>query len=81
MTFAMFGVVTSTIYSLKLLPPRPPHRQIRFYFWMAVQWILIPFTLIGFGSIPGIDAITRLMLGRYMGFWVTPKARLAKNAH
>jgi len=79
MTFAMVGVVTSTIYSLRLLPPRPAHRPTHYYLWMGLQWILIPVTLIGFGSIPGIDAITRLMLGKYMGFWVTPKVRLTKE--
>ncbi|MBI2096806.1 MAG: hypothetical protein HYT40_01465 [Candidatus Sungbacteria bacterium] len=79
MVFAMVGLVTSAIYSLKLLPPRPPHRPMHHYFWMAVQWLLIPATLIGFGSIPGIDAITRLALGKYMGFWVTPKSRLTKD--
>lgn len=79
MTFAMVGVVTSTIYSLKLLPTRPAHRPAHYYSWMALQWVLIPVTLIGFGSIPGIDALTRLALGKYMGFWVTPKVRLAKE--
>ena len=79
MTLAMVGMITSAIYSLKLLPPRPLHRPVHYYFWMAVQWVLIPVTLIGFGSIPGIDAITRLMLGKYMGFWVTPKVRLSQT--
>src|SRR3989338_11520033 len=79
MVLAMIGLATSAVYSLKLLPPRPPHRPAHHYFWMVIQWLLIPFTLIGFGSIPGIDAITRLMLGKYMGFWVTPKSRLTKD--
>ena len=79
MTVAMVGMVTSAIYSLKLLPPRPPHRPAHHYFWMALQWLLIPVTLITFGSIPGLDAITRLMFGKYMGFWVTPKIRLSSN--
>lgn len=79
MTLAMGGMVASAIYALRLLPPRPPHRPKKDYFWMTVQWLLIPATLVGFGSIPGIDAITRLMLGRYMGFWVTPKIRLSQK--
>ncbi|MBI2054638.1 MAG: glycosyltransferase family 2 protein [Candidatus Sungbacteria bacterium] len=78
MTLAMIGMITSAIYSLKLLPARPLHRPAHHYLWMALQWILIPLTLVGFGSIPGIDAITRLMLGKYMGFWVTPKVRLSQ---
>lgn len=79
MTLAMFGLITSAIYSLKLLPPRPAYRPWRHYLWMAVQWTLIPVTLIAFGSIPGLDAETRLMLGKYMDFWVTPKIRLSQK--
>jgi len=75
MTFAMVGLVSSAIYSTILLPPRPAGHPVRKYFYMVFQWILMPLTIIIFGSIPGLDAQTRLMLGKYMGFWVTPKRR------
>lgn len=76
---AMFGLVISSIISLSMIPPRPDHRSRLRYVVMAVQWILVPATMIIFSAIPGLDAQTRLMLGRYMGFWVTPKSRPASN--
>ncbi|HEY4497816.1 MAG TPA: glycosyltransferase family 2 protein [Candidatus Paceibacterota bacterium] len=75
MTFAMVGLVTSAIMSLRLLPPRPSGYPRRRFISMVLQWILVPFTIIIFGAIPALDAQTRLMLGKYMGFWITPKPR------
>jgi len=73
LTLAMFGLVVSAVISLSLLPPRPRyHRRERFVF-MVLQWILVPFTMIIFSAIPGLESQTRLALGRYLGFWVTPK--------
>ncbi len=72
---AMFGLVVSSIISLTLLPKRPKTSSRFQYLVMAVQWIMIPATMIVFSAIPGLDAQTRLMFGRYMGFWVTPKTR------
>ena len=75
MTLAMAGLVTSAIISMKLLPPRPKEYGKWKNLSMVLQWILVPFTIIFFGAIPALDAQTRLMLGRYMGFWITPKER------
>src|SRR3989344_766554 len=75
MTFAMVGIVTSILISTSLLPPPPEKTPKRKSIYMIVQWLLMPAILIIFGSIPALDAQTRLMLGRYMGFWVTPKFR------
>lgn len=77
--FAMFGLVISSIISLSLIPKRPEHRSRLIYIVMAFQWIFVPITMIVFSAIPGLDAQTRLMFGRYMGFWVTPKHRNEKN--
>lgn len=70
---AMGGLVVSSIISLSLTPPRPEGYSRFTYIVMALQWIMVPITMIVFSAIPGLDAQTRLMLGRYMGFWVTPK--------
>jgi len=72
---AMFGLVISSIISLSLSPKRPTDSSRFAYVVMAVQWLLVPFTMIVFSALPGLDAQTRLMFGRYMGFWVTPKTR------
>lgn len=72
---AMFGLVISSIISLTLIPPRPQKASRFHYLVMAIQWVMVPATMIVFSAIPGLDAQTRLMFGKYMGFWVTPKDR------
>ncbi len=73
--FAMFGLVISSLISLTMIPKRPENKSRIWYAVMALQWVLIPVTMIVFSALPGLDAQTRLMLGKYMGFWVTPKHR------
>lgn len=43
------------------------------------QWIFFPIGLIILGSFPSIDAQTRLLFGKYMGFWVTEKVRTERK--
>jgi hypothetical protein len=77
MQIAMAGILVSAVLSLALLPPRPnkvyPHK----YLIMILQWVLLPVTLILFGSIPATEAQTRLMLGGKfrLGFHVSPKEK------
>jgi len=75
MTLAMVGLVGSAFYALQLLPPRPPKHKSRKYIWMILQWVLVPAITIIFGAIPALISQTRLMIGKYMGFWVTAKKR------
>jgi hypothetical protein len=75
MILAMLGLVSSAVMSILLLPPRPPQYGRWRYLLMVLQWPLMLVTIIFFGSFPGLEAQTRLMLGKYMGFWVTEKAR------
>ncbi|MBI5731870.1 MAG: glycosyltransferase family 2 protein [Candidatus Magasanikbacteria bacterium] len=72
MNLAMAGILVSAVFSLFLLP-RPPRSSSWNYPLMILQWALLPITLILFGSLPAIDAQTRLMFGRYLGFYVTKK--------
>lgn len=78
MTLATMGLILSAIVAGSLLPKVPSWIKSvkKAKFIMNIQWILVPFTIILFGSIPAIHSITKLMTGRYMGeFWVTPKFR------
>ena len=75
MTVSLLGMLVSAILSTMLLPPLPKgmskFKKITIFF----QWIFLPVTLIVFGAFPALDAQWRLMIGNYMGFWVTEKTR------
>ncbi len=75
MTVGMIGLVVQSVLSTTLLPPMPRHYNKLKLLIMVLQWALVPVTLIVFGSIPAIDAQTRLMFGKYLGFNVTEKFR------
>jgi len=78
MTIALIGVLICVIVNTLLLrlnfSPRSKWKNL----FIVIQWIFLPFSLIIFGALPAIDAQTRLMLGKQMGFWVTEKARHSK---
>ena len=76
MTLAMVGLFLSAFLSTLLLPPRPKDHSPFLYLSMVLQWVLFPACMIVFGAIPATDAQTRLMLGKYLGFWVTEKQRV-----
>ncbi|HDQ22758.1 MAG TPA: glycosyltransferase family 2 protein [Candidatus Uhrbacteria bacterium] len=75
MTIGMIGILVSAILSIRLLPPRPKQEPKYKWLIMFLQWILLPINIVVFGAIPAAEAQTRLMLGKYLGFFVTPKAR------
>ena len=75
MTIAMSGLVLSAIISTLLLPKKPKKYGFVKYIKMVGQWIILPISIIIFGSIPGLDAQTRLMINKPLGFFVTPKKR------
>jgi hypothetical protein len=75
MRLAMVGMFTSAIMSFFFLPHRPAQHSRYRWLVMIVQWVLLPVTFVLFGALPAIDAQTRLMFGRYLGFNVTAKQR------
>ncbi len=76
MRIAMIGVFVSAGLSLTLLPPRPAHVSRRKAILVTLlQWLLLPVTFVLFGALPAIDAQTRLMLGKPLGFNVSPKRK------
>jgi hypothetical protein len=61
--------------SMLILPVRPEQHPRYKYLFMVLQWILVPVSLIFFSALPCIDAVTHLMLGKYLGFNVSTKKR------
>lgn len=78
--------VTSTLLTISLVsmlviiildainrPPRPHQRNILSYIFQPLEFILLPVVGFFFSALPGIDAHTRLMLGKYIEYKVTEK--------
>jgi len=74
-TLSFLAIVVTIILSLSLLPKT----KIR-YRWLikighAFEWLMVPVILVLFSALPALHAQTKLMLGRYLEFWVTDKHR------
>ncbi|MDD4290339.1 MAG: glycosyltransferase family 2 protein [Patescibacteria group bacterium] len=75
MNFGLVGIFAVAFLNFFLLPKKPKNISPFIYLVMFAQWVLFPFTMIFFGSIPALEAQTRLMIGgKYrLGFQVTKK--------
>ncbi len=72
---ATFSLATSIILSLLLLPRKKEKHPVIKRIGFALQWLLVPVTIVFLSALPALDAQTRLMFGKYMTFWVTDKGR------
>jgi len=75
LTLAFLSLFLTVVMHEKVVPPRPASWKFHQKAFSFLQWILVPFMILTFGTIPALDAQTRLMLGQYMKFRVTNKAR------
>lgn len=76
LTGAFIGLFTTIFVHEKTVPPRPKRWNLLQRIWSYIQWALIPVILVTIASIPAIDAQTRLMLGKYIEYRTTNKARV-----
>ncbi len=74
---AMFGLISSAGLSILLLSPHSIKVKLtkRKYLLFGLEWLLLPVVMITFTALPALEAQTRWMLGKYMGFWPTEKIR------
>lgn len=75
MKIGMLNMVINAIVSFTLIPKKKEKVSIFKYILLFAEWLMMPVITILLAAFPAIDAYMRLMLGKYMGFWVTPKNR------
>lgn len=76
---ATLGVFVTGALSFMFLPPRPLYIHRGQWIMMFLQWLLLPITFMFFGAFPALDAQTRMMLGKYLGFNVTVKSAASRT--
>ncbi len=73
LTLCLLGIIAIAIVDV-LLDPGKKRKFVTFLHpFTYLQWLVLPFVGLVFGSLPGLESQTRLMLGKYMGYRVTEK--------
>lgn len=78
-TLASSGIIICMIISLLLLPKKKIKYGLLIKAKHLFEWLLIPIVILFLSALPALDAQSRLMVGRYMEFWVTEKYRKRKK--
>lgn len=73
LTVCLLPLLIIIIINAKQKPPRPKEIPRLKAFLLPFEFILMPISGLIFGSLPGLDAHTRLMLGKYIEYRVTEK--------
>lgn len=73
LTLSLFSLLVILIIDARQRPPRPVNISLLKRLFQPFEFILLPIVGFFFNALPGIDAHTRLMLGRYIEYRVTEK--------
>lgn len=73
LTLSLISMVVIVVLDALNRPPHPHKRSILSYIFQPLEFILLPIIGFFFSALPGIDAHTRLMLGKYIEYRVTEK--------
>ncbi len=73
LTLSLVSMVVVFIIDALNRPPRPNSRNVFSYILQPLEFLLLPIIGFFFSALPGIDAHTRLMLGKYIEYKVTEK--------
>ncbi|MBP7768567.1 glycosyltransferase family 2 protein [Candidatus Woesebacteria bacterium] len=73
LTLSLVSMVVIFILDAINRPPRPNKLNLFSYIFQPLEFLLLPVIGFFFSALPGIDAHTRLMLGKYIEYKVTEK--------
>jgi hypothetical protein len=76
--FALMSMIflsAFTYITFRYIAPKASQGEklsIKYVIMVVVQWVASPF-IYGFMGVPALDSQSRGILGKYLGYWVTPK--------
>lgn len=73
LTLSLISLVVFIIIDARQRPPRPANVSLLKRLFQPFEFLLLPIVGFFFSALPGIDAHTRLMLGKYIEYKVTEK--------
>ncbi len=73
LTISTISMIVMILVDALNRPPRPEKKGFLSYIFQPLEFILMPIVGFFFSALPGLDAHTRLMLGKYIEYKVTKK--------
>lgn len=73
LTFSLISMITIFIIDALNRPPKPGGRSILSFALQPIEFLLLPILGFFFSALPGLDAHTRLLFGKYIEYRVTEK--------